>query len=265
MDARWLSNGNIVGIVEGFTGPGQTGHVLKMAEFTPAGLQIGAGASFSIPGTSSTRWSAQRAANDTTVIAFNNGSLVQLAELDSGGNQVGSTFTVPGVTNFDRIRSLGDGRIEFTYRLAGASANENEVYGTIYDMRSAGQTLAGTAGGDELAGTVGDDTITGGGADDRIVGGGGTDTVVYSGNRSDYTVTRNLASDGTTVLSFGIKDNRSGSPDGTDTVAGVSNYQFADGTVSAAPYVPPPAPFTLWSTLICCSPRRAARLPDRTG
>ena len=248
VDARWLSNGNIVGIVEGFTGPGQTGHILGMGEFTPAGVQVGDGASFSIPGTSGTRWLAQRSVNDTTLVAFNNGSLVQLVELDSGGNQVGSTFTVPGITNFDRLRSLGDGRVELSYRLNGGSTNETS-YGVIYDTRSAGQILTGAAAGEELAGTVGNDTITGGGGNDRIVGGGGTDTVVYSGNRSDYTVTRNLAADGVTVLSFNIQDNRSGSPDGTDTVASVSNYQFADQTVSAAALYVSPAPFTPWATL----------------
>ena len=67
----------------------------------------------------------------------------------------------------------------------------------------------------------------GGGGDDAIDGGADNDTVTYTGLRSDYTITDNAGV-------YTIVDNRPGSPDGTDTVTGVENFQFADGTVSSA-------------------------------
>jgi hypothetical protein len=58
---------------------------------------------------------------------------------------------------------------------------------------------------------------------DLIVG-DHTDTVIYSGNRSDYAMSYNA-----TTQSFTVSDQRSGSPDGTDTVTNIEQFQFADG------------------------------------
>ncbi len=66
--------------------------------------------------------------------------------------------------------------------------------------------------------------LTGSSFNDTITGGGGAgDTVIFSGNRADYTITLN----GST---YTVIDNRTGSPNGTDAVTNVENFQFAGGT-----------------------------------
>jgi hypothetical protein len=63
--------------------------------------------------------------------------------------------------------------------------------------------------------------ITGGGGNDTITGGSRADVAVYSGNRSDYTIT-------TVAGVTTVRDNRAGSPDGTDTLRGMNILRFAD-------------------------------------
>ena len=87
--------------------------------------------------------------------------------------------------------------------------------------------LDGGAGNDDLQGGLGQERLIGGEGNDTIDGGDHTDTAVYSGNWSDYTISE---SSGTHT----IVDNRAGSPDGTDTVTNVENFEFADGTVAVA-------------------------------
>lgn len=99
---------------------------------------------------------------------------------------------------------------------------------------SGNDTIIGNAIANVLNGGSGNDTITGGGGNDTIVGGAGTDTAVYSGNRANYTIAYNSSS-----LTFTVTDQRTNSPDGTDTVSGVEYFQFADGTVTGATLVPP--------------------------
>ena len=89
--------------------------------------------------------------------------------------------------------------------------------------------MIGNAIANMLNGGGGNDTMTGGGGNDTIIGGAGTDTAVYSGNRANYAITYDATHSDLTVV-----DQRSGSPDGTDTVTGVENFQFADSAVAAA-------------------------------
>ncbi|WP_430642272.1 FG-GAP-like repeat-containing protein [Bradyrhizobium arachidis] len=91
---------------------------------------------------------------------------------------------------------------------------------------SGNDTIVGNAIANTLNGGSGNDTITGGGGNDTIIGGAGTDTAVYSGSEASYAITYN-----STTQTFTIVDQRSGSPDGTDTVTGVENFQFGNGTV----------------------------------
>ncbi len=83
------------------------------------------------------------------------------------------------------------------------------------------------SGDDTVISGSGNDTITGGAGNDTIDGGSGTDTVTYAGNRSDYTITENSGV-------YTVLDNRTGSPEGTDTVNNIENFQFADGTIGIA-------------------------------
>ena len=75
---------------------------------------------------------------------------------------------------------------------------------------------------------MGNDRLIGGGGNDRITGGDGDDTVVFSGNRADYTIQQ------LNETTFRITDNRPGSPDGTDRVASVEMFEFADQSIGVA-------------------------------
>ncbi|MDD1556391.1 protease [Bradyrhizobium sp. WBAH23] len=100
---------------------------------------------------------------------------------------------------------------------------------------SGNDTIVGNAIANTLNGAGGNDKIIGGADNDTIIGGAGTDTAVYSGNRANYAVTYNSA-----TQTFTIADLRSGSPDATDTVTNVEYFQFADGAVSSSSLANPP-------------------------
>ncbi|MEP4431976.1 MAG: cadherin-like domain-containing protein [Hyphomicrobiales bacterium] len=114
-------------------------------------------------------------------------------------------------SNDGTVAVMGDGNDKF---------DNNQGHTNQHDVVDAG------AGDDIIYTGDGDDTITGGAGDDYINGEGGNDTAIFSGNYSDYTITQY-------ANSFTIRDDRPSSPDGTDTVHNVENFQFSDGTVSA--------------------------------
>jgi Ca2+-binding RTX toxin-like protein len=82
--------------------------------------------------------------------------------------------------------------------------------------------LSGGAGNDSLNGGVGNDTLTGGSGNDTIDGGDGNDTAVYDGLSTDFQVNR--SSDG----SWTVRDTRSVSQEGTDTLLRIEQLQFSD-------------------------------------
>jgi hypothetical protein len=90
-------------------------------------------------------------------------------------------------------------------------------------------SIDGGAGDDTITGSSGDDNLTGGAGDDTLDGAGGSDTAVYTGTWADYTITYDVG-----LECYHIIDDRPGSPDGTDDVANVEFFQFADGTFAAA-------------------------------
>ncbi|MCJ9729140.1 M10 family metallopeptidase C-terminal domain-containing protein [Bradyrhizobium sp. PRIMUS42] len=118
-----------------------------------------------------------------------------------------------------------------------ASGNVYNAYLYSGDARSYIDNAIGGSGNDAIVGNAiantlngggGNDTITGGAGNDTIIGGSGTDTAVYSGSRANYMVSYNAA-----TQTFTVVDLRSGSPDGTDAVASVEYFQFADGTIAS--------------------------------
>ncbi|NBN77760.1 S8 family serine peptidase [Microvirga tunisiensis] len=84
-------------------------------------------------------------------------------------------------------------------------------------------TLTGDTNANTLIGGAGDDVLTGGRGNDRLDGGAGADVAVFTGRLVDYRITLNA--DGTRT----VADLRAGSPDGTDTVAGIETLRFTDG------------------------------------
>ena len=85
------------------------------------------------------------------------------------------------------------------------------------------ENASGGSGNDTLTGNSAANILTGNGGNDTINGGGGDDVAVFAGNQSDYAVTDNSGG------SWTVRDLRSGSPDGTDTLTGVEILRFADG------------------------------------
>jgi Ca2+-binding RTX toxin-like protein len=111
---------------------------------------------------------------------------------------------------------------------SGDTANTTGFENVNASGSSAAVSLTGSGGANVLTGGAANDTLNGGGGNDTIDGGGGTgDTMVFSGAFANYTIALSGAA-------YTIADNRSGSPDGADTVTGVENFQFSDGARTAS-------------------------------
>src|SRR5262249_37000512 len=77
-------------------------------------------------------------------------------------------------------------------------------------------------------------------------------TAVYSGKKADYLITYNAS-----TQTYTIADQRAGSPDGTDTVTNVENFQFADGTVTSASLIDTPPGLTVPPANVPATPGQA--------
>ncbi|MCV6612921.1 MAG: VCBS domain-containing protein [Amphritea sp.] len=133
---------------------------------------------------------------------------------DSAGNTATETVSV-NVTDYSTYYGG-----TFSDQYASGSSEEDELHGG-----SGNDTLRGNDGDDRIFGEGDNDTLTGGGGDDYVDGGAGSDVAIFSGNHADYTITHNGGNN------YTITDSRPGSPDGTDTVANVETFRFADGDV----------------------------------
>ena len=89
----------------------------------------------------------------------------------------------------------------------------------------------GGSGDDFLYGSPQDDTFYSGGGYDTLDGQGGLDTVVLSGARADYDVA--VVSAGG-LTDYFLYDQRSGRPDGYIETRNIEQFQFSDGTLTAA-------------------------------
>jgi hypothetical protein len=117
--------------------------------------------------------------SDDTVLAYTDNGVVTMVEFDASGEQVGSSLAVPGITSFDRLQSLGDGRVEIDFR-SQISGNNNQVTGYIYDTRTMAYSFIGTTGVDLLAGTPFNDAFPATTGNDEINGGPGSNYADYS-------------------------------------------------------------------------------------
>ncbi|HXO71101.1 MAG TPA: FG-GAP-like repeat-containing protein, partial [Bradyrhizobium sp.] len=140
-------------------------------------------------------------------------STVQLANLGGGHFAQGNVFNA--------YLFNGDARSYIDNAIGGASND----------------TLVGNPIDNSLSGGAGNDRLTGGGGNDFIDGGSGSDTAVFSGNLANYRIGWSSATD-----TFTVADQRTGTPDGTDSIVGVENFQFADGTFSSSSFAMNHAP-----------------------
>ncbi|MBM7484113.1 serralysin [Bradyrhizobium sp. USDA 3686] len=134
-----------------------------------------------------------------------------------------SLFSSVQLANLGNGHYAGNVYNAYLYNNDARSYIDNAIGGAGND------TIIGNAIANALTGGSGNDTLTGGGGNDTIIGGAGTDTAVYSGTKANYAVSYNSV-----TRTFTIADQRSGTPDGTDTVTGTESFRFADGSIASA-------------------------------
>jgi serralysin len=156
-----------------------------------------------------------------------------------------SNYTTPVSINLNPGASSITSATQLAYLGSGHYAAGNIYNAYLYnnDTRSYIDNAVGGSGNDTLIGNViannlkgggGNDTLIGGGGNDTILGGSGTDVAVFSGAAGNYIISYNSA-----AQTFTVADQRAGSPDGTDTVSGVENFQFTDGTFASSSFSAP--------------------------
>jgi hypothetical protein len=163
---------------------------------------------------------------------------------DGGGNDTYdlSNYSAAVTINLNPGASSITSTTQLAYLGGGHYAQGNVFNAYLYngDARSyidnaiggaGNDTLVGNPVGNTLSGGAGSDRITGGGGNDFIDGGSGSDVAVFSGNLANYRISFSSA-----TQTFTVADQRAGAPDGTDTIAGVENFQFADGTFASSSF-----------------------------
>ncbi|MBB5534796.1 DUF4082 domain-containing protein [Rhizobium giardinii] len=141
-----------------------------------------------------------------------------------------SDVSIGGGADIDTLLVNGAATINLSSadQSSGDTANTTGFENVNASGSSAAVSLTGASGANVLTGGSANDTLNGGGGNDTIDGGAGTgDTVIFSGARANYTISLS-------GVTYTIADTRSGSPDGADTVTGVENFQFSDGTRTAS-------------------------------
>jgi Ca2+-binding RTX toxin-like protein len=141
----------------------------------------------------------------------------------------------------------GDDIIYGNHRIFGGAGNDRIfVQSSVYQQEFRGgdgddvitvelgfqqsAMLYGDAGNDTIIGGVSNDRMEGGAGDDLLIGGAGNgDRAFYSGRMSDYRFINDSASGQLIVI-----DLRPGSPDGTDVLRSIEQFQFLDGARSLA-------------------------------
>ncbi|WP_395702717.1 calcium-binding protein [Aquabacterium sp.] len=116
--------------------------------------------------------------------------------------------------------------------LYGAGGNDKLTAGNGNDVLRGGDgddRLDAGSGDDWLIGSAGNDVLIGSAGNDVLIGRAGNDTAVYSGNHADYQIAFN-SSNNTYKITDTVADR-----DGVDTLSGIENLQFADGTWPVGP------------------------------
>jgi hypothetical protein len=156
--------------------------------------------------------------NDTII-----GNANAAGYIDGGG---GNDTITGGLLNDILIGGAGN---DILHGGAGDDLLQGGIGNDLLDAGDGNDTLKAGDGVDTLSGGAGDDQLDGGTGNDTIDGGAGNDTVVFTGNRNDYNVTFNAA-----TQTYIIVDTRAGSPDGADTITNVELFQFADQTYNTS-------------------------------
>ena len=71
------------------------------------------------------------------ILAYGDNTGTHVVEFDINGNEIASIFD-PSTTTFDRMLSLGDGRIELDYDNTLDASGTTQLEANVYDLRTAG-------------------------------------------------------------------------------------------------------------------------------
>lgn len=228
-----------------YTGSGTGGYTVSnypqtLMMYDIAALQVLYGANYNTNnGATVYTWSATTGQMSINGVAqwVPSGNKIFMTLWDGGGNDTYdlsnySTNLIitlaPGgwtTTSATQLAALGSGRVP-PGNIANAFLYQNNTASLI-------ENAIGGSGSDSIIGNNADNILTGGPGNDSLNGGLGNNTAKYSGGVASYLVTQN--SDG----SWTVTDQRSGSPDGTDTLQNIQMLLFSDGpvAVSATPPV----------------------------
>lgn len=228
-----------------YTGSGTGGYTASnypqtLMMYDVAALQVAYGANYNTNnGATIYSWNATTGQMSINGVAqwVPSGNKIFMTLWDGGGNDTYdlsnySTSVIinltPGswtTTSATQLAALGSGRVP-PGNIANALLYNNNTASLI-------ENAVGGSGNDSIIGNTIDNILTGGPGNDSLNGGLGNNTAKYSGGVANYLVTQN--SDG----SWTVTDQRSGSPDGTDTLQNIQTLLFSDGpvAVSATPPV----------------------------
>ncbi|TXC69765.1 hypothetical protein FSB78_01395 [Sphingomonas ginsenosidivorax] len=153
-----------------------------------------------------------------------------------GGNDtVGYTNAASAVT----ATLIGQGSDQWLPQVAlhgvgvGTAAATNagsDLVDTYYDIAN----ITGSRFGDTLTGDDNDNILTGGLGNDTLDGGEGVDTAAFAGVAAGYTFTTIANADGLVTGFSAVTDtNIANGNEGTDTLTGIEQLQFADVRLSA--------------------------------
>ena len=212
----FLSTGDSMIFVEGTTGSAESlQETFLNASFAPVGSPV----TISLSNSGVDDMETAELPNNGEVLAYTDANTVHLVEFNNTGGLI-QNFTVPGITSFDQLTSLGDGRVELSYR-STVAGNENVEQGFIFDTRTSGATLSEASSTGFPAGTPFDDSVSGGTTSSEIDGGAGWNGIVYNFASTQASMTQNANGFWTIVK-----------PNGTDTVTNIEAVQFTDKTIS---------------------------------
>jgi Ca2+-binding RTX toxin-like protein len=144
----------------------------------------------------------------------------------------GATASMLNLSGLDVINLSAS---PFDVFVRGTDADDTQI-GTDADdwLNQPSEGGIDRGGADTLQGHGGNDALFGGAGNDHLDGGAGTaDIAVYAGVRSDYTIVTSTDGNGFITGYVSVEDNAplAAGDEGIDTLLGIENLQFADGTL----------------------------------
>ena len=202
--------------------------------------------------TKSTDWKLSRSGSDIVITNLATGEQDTLRNIE----QIGFNDTTKKL----QVSFWATNRADYSNNITGTefddvidatvlNANSSPSVRDWINAGDGNDKIKAGAGGDDIRGEGGNDTIDGGSTGLTgllAVTDGNTyqveDRAYYSGPSNRYSITRQVDANGTTTgvqntAYFIVKDLRSGSPDGTDTVFNVDVLKFSDKELRLTPNV----------------------------